>query len=800
MKAVSIQFHGRTLSVEVGRVAKQANGSAYIKYGDTVILVTAVANRTEKEGQDFLPLTVDYFERYPAAGRIPGGFFKREGRQTERETLTSRLTDRPIRPLFPDNYQRETQVIATVLSFDKENDPDILALLGASTALQISEIPFHGPVAAVRVGRIEGQLVCNPLISQLATSDLDLVIAASRDAIVMVEGQANEVPEAEVLAAMKFGFESVQPLLDLQDELQKAVGKPKWVLKEVQGTKPLEDKIRSIVGGKLAEALKIKEKLPRYTFLADTKQELLAKLTAEDPSYADQAKSISETFSEIVSSEIRKRIVSTGTRVDQRDTKTVRPITIEVGLLPRTHGSALFTRGETQAIVTTTLGTSDDEQRIDSLSGEWRQKFMLHYNFPPFSVGECKPMRGPARREIGHGVLAHRAIGKILPKENFPYTIRVVSDILESHGSSSMATVCGATLSLMDAGVPIKAPVAGIAMGLIKEGDKFFVLSDISGDEDHIGDMDFKVAGTSAGVTAVQMDIKVRGIDWKVLENALHQAKEGRLHILAKMNEAISAPRPEMSPYAPRIETMQINVDKIREVIGPGGKMIRSICEQSGAKVDIEDSGIITIASADATALAKARELITLIVAEPEIGRIYKGKVARIMEYGAFVEIMPGTDGLVHISQIHSENGRVENVTDVLKEGDEIEVKVISVDRMGKIKLSHKEAIVPGSGNIGAEEEPRRRPPMEGRGRGGFGGGGGGRDRGRGGPGRGERDRGPRRDGPSQGGPRRDGPSQAGPSQAGPNHDAPREAGGDSEGSEFNADGDVKFRGPRPTR
>lgn len=751
MKNVSIEFHGRTLSVEVGRVAKQANGSAHIRYGDTVILVTAVANRTEKEGQDFLPLTVDYFERFPAAGKIPGGFFKREGRQTERETLISRLTDRPIRPLFPDNYARETQVIATVLSFDKENDPDVLALLGASTALQISDIPFHGPIAAVHVGRIDGNLVCNPRISEMEKSDIDLIVAATRNAVVMVEGAANEISEADILAALRFGFESVQPLLDLQDELRKAVGKEKWVLKEVKGTKNLEDKIHTLVGGRLTEAFKIKEKLPRYTLLSEIKQELLTKLSSEDPSYAEKAGFISEVFHQVVSTEIRNRIVNTSTRVDQRGTKEIRPITIEVGLLPRTHGSALFTRGETQAIVTTTLGTSDDEQRIDSLGGEWRQKFMLHYNFPPFSVGEVKPMRGPARREIGHGALAHRAIGKVLPGPEFPYTIRVVSDILESHGSSSMATVCGATLSLMDAGVPIKAPVAGIAMGLIKEGEKCFVLSDISGDEDHIGDMDFKVAGTAKGVTSVQMDIKVHGIDWAVLEQALLQAKEGRLHILNKMTQAISAPRPELSQYAPRIETIQIKVDKIREVIGPGGKMIRSIVEQSGAKVDVDDTGKITIASADLDALKKARELITNIVAEAEIGRIYKGKVARIMEYGAFVEIMPGTDGLVHISQIHSESGRVENVSDVLKEGDEIEVKVISVDRMGKIKLSQKEAIAPGSGNLDAEENrPRRRPPM-----------GGNRPRG------GDRDRGPRRFG----------------------------GGGDREGR--GGGGDVKFRGPR---
>lgn len=711
-KKITIDFHGRPLSVEVGRVAKQANGAAFIQYGDTVVLVTAVADKKPREGVDFLPLSVDYIERFSAAGKIPGGFFKREGRQTEREILISRLTDRPIRPLFADNYRNETQVIATVFSFDKENESDVLAALGASAALHVSDIPFLGPIATVRVGRIDGKLVCNPTITDCKNSDLDLIVAASRDAIVMVEGEANQVPEPEILEALMFGFKSVQPLLDLQDELRKALGKPKWTTSEVSEENPLLETVRKTAGAKLTEVLSIKEKLTRYQHIKELGAELCQTIPAQDPTYADQTDKIKAALHDVVSSEIRNGIVTKGRRLDGRGMAEIRQITVEVGVLPRTHGSALFTRGETQALVTTTLGTSDDEQRIDALVGEYRSRFMLHYNFPPFSVGEVKFLRGPARREIGHGFLANKSISKVLPKaEDFPYTMRIVSDILESHGSSSMATVCGAALSLMDAGVPIVAPVAGIAMGLVKEGEHFFILSDISGDEDHIGDMDFKVAGTAKGVTGIQMDIKVRGISREILDQALAQAREGRLHILEKMNAALNAPRKTMSQYAPRMETIQIKQDKIREIIGPGGKMIRSIVEQSGAKVDVDDSGKITIASADGAALAKARELIEAIVAEAEIGRVYKGTVRRIMEYGAFVEIMPGTDGLVHISQLHpTDGGRVNNVTDVVQEGDEIEVKVISIDHQGKIKLSQREAVAPGSGNIEAEPQGGGRP------------------------------------------------------------------------------------------
>ncbi|MCB0309058.1 MAG: polyribonucleotide nucleotidyltransferase, partial [Bdellovibrionales bacterium] len=593
MKKISIDFHGRPLSVETGKLGKQANGAVVVQYGDTVVFVTAVCSPKDSENKSFLPLSVDYFERFSAAGKIPGGFFKREGRQTEREVLASRLTDRPIRPLFPKTYRRDTQIVATVFSYDKQNEPDVLALLGASAALHLSEIPIAEPVAAVRIGRVEGKWKCNPTISEMEESDIDLTIACTKDAVVMVEGEAKEAKEEDLLEALRFGFDACQPLITLQEDLRKAAGKEKLPVAEAVEN-PLLDKIKAMVASDLEGALKIKEKMPRYKKLGELKQALLKQLK-DNPEYENLEGEISETFSQIVSSEIRNRIVKQDQRIDERASNTVRPISIEIGLLPRTHGSALFTRGETQALVTTTLGTSDDEQIIDALQGESRSKFMLHYNFPPFSVGEVKPMRGPARREIGHGVLAHKAIKKVLPEGDFPYTIRIISDVLESHGSSSMATVCGATLSLMDAGVPIKSPVAGIAMGLIKEGDKFTVLSDISGDEDHIGDMDFKVAGTKDGVTAVQMDIKISGISWDIFAQALKQAREGRLHILDKMNQAIAEPNKAMSEFAPRIETIQVKQDKIREIIGPGGKMIRSIVEKTGAKVDIEDSGIVTI-------------------------------------------------------------------------------------------------------------------------------------------------------------------------------------------------------------
>ncbi len=712
-KKVSVQFHGRELTLEMGKMGKQANGSCLVTYGQTMVLVTAVCSSKEQTN-DFLPLSVDYIERFSAAGKIPGGFFKREGRQSEREILTSRLTDRPLRPLFPEEYSRETQVICTVFSYDKESTPDVLALLGASAALHVSDIPFHGPVASVRIGRVDGQWVCNPTLQQRISSDLDFVIAASKDAIVMVEGDAKEVPEEKILEGLQFGFDAIQPLLELQNELRKAIGKEKFALTVNEQAKENKTKVLALVQDQLNEVLKIKEKLPRYRQLTKIKEAMHSKLCAEGSAFEGKEKELSNAFEAVVSDAIRAHIVKRNQRIDARSNEEVRHISIEVGLLPRTHGSALFTRGETQALVTTTLGTSEDEQMIDNLDGFSKRNFMLHYNFPPFSVGETKPLRGPGRREVGHGALAHKAIEQVLPsKESFPYTIRVISDVLESHGSSSMATVCGAALSLMDAGVPIKAPVAGIAMGLIKEDDQFIVLSDISGDEDHIGDMDFKVAGTREGVTAVQMDIKVTGISWAIFEKALHQAKEGRLHILNKMDQIIQKPREEKSQFAPRIETIQIQPDKIREVIGTGGKVIRGIVEQSGAKVEIDDTGKVTIASENLEALSKARSMIEAIVIEPEIGKVYKGKITRVMDYGAFVEILPGKEGLCHISEFLTTE-KIFDANEVVTVGDEMEVAVIGLEPPNRIKLSHREAMQPGSSNIqsddGDDQGGRQRP------------------------------------------------------------------------------------------
>ncbi len=731
-KEITIQFHGRPLSIEVGKVAKQANGSAILKYGESTVLITAVAAQTDREGVDFLPLSVDYFERFAAAGKIPGGFFKREGRQTEREILVCRLCDRPIRPLFPDGYRRETQVNATVLSNDPDCDTDVLAVMGSSLALHVSDIPFHGPIAAVRVGRVDGTLICNPTKEQSEKSDMDIVVAASKEAIVMVEGGAQEVPEADVLDALMFGFDSVQPLLAIQDEMREAVGKEKFSVEvPVNGE---NNQFASMVQEKALEKVKAAlanvEKIPRYAAIRKAKEEILAQLIEEDAANEEKTGLIKEAVSDLIKKETRRMIVDEQKRLDARGTKDIRNISTEVGLLPRAHGSALFTRGETQALVTATLGTGDDEQRIDSLEGEWRKKFMLHYNFPAFSVGEVRPNRGPGRREIGHGTLAHRAIEKVLPGDEFPYTIRVVSDILESNGSSSMATVCGGSMSLMDAGVPLKAPVAGIAMGLIKHDDDFVVLSDILGDEDHIGDMDFKVAGSENGVTAIQMDIKVRGISREILNQALEQAREGRLHILGCMKQGLESPREELSKYAPRIETIQIPTDKIRDIIGPGGKMIRAIMEESGAKLDVEDSGIVTIASNDAEALRIAREKVEGITAVPEVGKVYKGKAVRVVDFGAFVQILPNTDGLLHVSEMDSEE-RVYDANDFIKEGEDVEVKVLEIDRAGKVRLTQ---YIEGENPHRQERKPRndrnsRDRNSRDRGRGGRDGGRGGRDR-----------------------------------------------------------------------
>ncbi|MBM4268191.1 MAG: polyribonucleotide nucleotidyltransferase [Deltaproteobacteria bacterium] len=688
-KVVDVELAGRAFSIEVGRLAKQAGGSAFVRYGDTAVLVTATAAPTPRENVDFLPLTVDYQEKTFAAGKIPGGFFKREGRPSEKEILTSRLIDRPIRPLFPKGWNCETQIIATVLSADKDCDPDVIAMCGASAALTVSDVPFAGPIAGIRVGRVGGKFVLNPTAAQLETSDVNLIVAGSADAIVMVEGGAKIVPDAVMLDALFFAHEGLQPILALQEDLRRAVGKPKITPPAVVSNERVESRVREVGTPLLQAALSEPAKMERAAKFDAAKDQTVTALAAEFP---DDDKTIKSAFSKLKYDAVRQRIVKNKKRLDGRDLRTVRPITSEVGVLPRTHGSALFTRGETQALVTTTLGTSSDKQRIDALLGETTKTFMLHYNFPPFSVGEVKFLRGPSRRDIGHGALAERALQPVLPDfESFPYVLRIVSEILESNGSSSMATVCGGSLSLLDAGVKTKAPVAGIAMGLIKEGDSFAVLSDILGDEDHLGDMDFKVAGTAEGVTALQMDIKIAGVDREVMKTALEQAKEGRLHILGEMAKCIGEARGTMSPYAPRITTIKIRKDKIRDLIGPGGKVIRGLVEETGCTIDVSDDGTVQVASSDGEAMKKALDRISAITAEAEVGRIYNGKVRKIVDFGAFVEIMPGTDGLLHISQISHE--RIRNVTDVLKEGDEVRVKVLDVDRSGKIRLSRREAM-----------------------------------------------------------------------------------------------------------
>ncbi|NMC61565.1 MAG: polyribonucleotide nucleotidyltransferase [SAR324 cluster bacterium] len=690
MQIVERELFGHKFSIETGRIAKQAGGSVVVRVDDAMVLVTACAGE-EREIGDFLPLTIDYFEKTYAAGKIPGGFFKREGKQSERETLVSRLMDRPCRPLFPKGFNKEIQVIATVISADQENETDALAVCGASAALTLSELPFEGPIAAVRVGRIDGQLLINPTISQLEKSDINFIVAGSQDAIVMVEGGADQVPEADVLEALFFAHKEMQPIIEMQLELQKQCGKKKVPFTPKTQDAALLAKISAKAKPLVEKAIQIKDKMERRDAYRDAKAALITEFVNEDdPKAAQITMLINHCIEEHVFEKVRERIVKEGSRIDGRDVKTVRPIDIEVGLLPRTHGSALFTRGETQALAIATLGTKEEAQRLDNLAGEDSKTFMLHYNFPPFSVGETKPMRGPGRREVGHGALAHRAISAVIPDmTKFPYVIRVVSEITESNGSSSMATVCGTSLALMDAGVPIKAPVAGVAMGLIKEGDEFVVLTDILGDEDHLGDMDFKVCGTDKGVTALQMDIKIKGLNPSILEKAMEQAKDARLHILSKMNAVISEPRGDLSRYAPRIVTIKINPEKIKDVIGPGGKTIRSITESCDVKMDVSDDGTVSISSADESKVRAAVTIIENMTRQAEVGKVYKGIVKRIADFGAFVEILPGTDGLVHISQLADE--RVNRVTDIVKEGDEVMVKVLEVDRQGKIRLSLKD-------------------------------------------------------------------------------------------------------------
>jgi polyribonucleotide nucleotidyltransferase len=689
VKKVEVEYYGRPLSIEVGKLAKQADGAALVRYGETVVLVTAVAAKETKEETDFFPLTVDYQEKTFAAGKIPGGFFKREGRPSEKEILTCRLIDRSVRPLFSDGIRCETQIIATVLSADRENDPDVVAMLGTSVALEVSDIPFNGPLAGVRVGRIQGQWVINPTQSQLQDSDVDIFLSGSRDAIVMVEGGARMVPDDEILEALFLGHQAIQPLLNIQEQIKREVGKAKRTVPVVEQDKELVKRIGELARESIRESLAITDKQERYKRLDEVKSKIVSQALLQ---YPEREKEIKTAFDELKKNELRQLAIEQRRRIDGRGLKDVRPVTCEIEVLPRTHGSGLFTRGETQALVVTTLGTTSDEQKIDALIGEHYKKFMLHYNFPPFSVGEVKFLRGPSRRDIGHGALAERALLPMIPKEEeFPYTLRVVSEILESNGSTSMATVCGGSLSLMDAGVPVSRHVAGIAMGLIKEGNEVRVLSDILGDEDHLGDMDFKVAGTYDGITALQMDIKISGVTREVMREALYQAKEGRIGILKIMEATISEPRREISGHAPRIITLKVKPEKIREIIGPGGKVIRGIVEETGVKMDVEDDGTVTIASSDEAATRRAVEMVQRITAEAEIGKIYRGTVRKVVDFGAFVEILPGTDGLVHISQLAPE--RVRRVADVVKEGDEVLVKVLDIDKQGKIKLSRKEAL-----------------------------------------------------------------------------------------------------------
>ena len=686
---VEVEFNGQPLTIETGKMARQADGAVVLTYGETKILCTVVAAKTMKEGQSFFPLVVNYQEKFYAAGKIPGSFFRRERGSSERETLICRLIDRPMRPLFPKGFLNETQIMPTVISVDKINDPDTLAIVAASAAVEVSDIPFNGPIAGVRVGRVGGVFIANPTLQQMAESDLDIVVAGSRDAVIMVEGEAKFLSETEMLEAIFFGHSSLQPLIDLQIKLRDLVGNAKRPF-TVAGVDPvLEARVNELAAAPMLQAVGIRTKQERYAAVAQVKTDVLASLGEE---FAGREKEIASLSDKVEKRVVRQMIIKDKVRIDGRDMATVRPITCEIGVLPRAHGSALFTRGETQALVAATLGTSGDEQRMDNVQGMEFKKFLLHYNFPPFCVGETSMRLFPGRREIGHGYLAERSVSKILPThDSFPYTIRLVSDILESNGSSSMASVCGSSLALMDAGAPVTDAVAGIAMGLIKEGDDVAVLSDILGDEDHLGDMDFKVTGTKAGVTALQMDIKITGVNREIMGKALEQAREGRLHILGKMAEAIAAPRADLSQYAPRITTIYVKSDQVRTVIGSGGKNIRGIIEATGCTVDIEDDGRINIASADGEACKLAIKMIRALTQEAEVGKLYQGVVKKVMEFGAFVEIYPGTDGLVHVSELDTE--RVRNVTDVLKEGDTVLVKCIGVDKQGKIKLSRKEAL-----------------------------------------------------------------------------------------------------------
>jgi polyribonucleotide nucleotidyltransferase len=682
---------GKEIIIETGKMAKQASGSVIVRCGDSMVLVTAVGSQQPRD-IDFMPLTCEYRENFYSSGKIPGSFFRREGRTTNEEILICRLMDRPIRPLFPKGWFIDTQIIASVVSFDKVNPTDVLAMTGASAAVHLSDLVWDGPLAAVRVGRIDGEFVANPTFEEREKSDMDIVVSASRDAIMMVEGEMHELQESVVIDALLFAHQAVQPLIELQERLRAANGKEKRPFTPPVTDETLVERVKELAAERLAQAYSVRDKKARRDALSQVHHDTRNALTAEGAPWAGKAKEVDAAFGKLQKKVARSSTLQTRKRIDGRAMDEIRQITVETGVLPRAHGSALFTRGETQALVAVTLGTKYDEKKLDTLLGDRKKTFYMDYNFPPFSTGEVKPLRGQSRREVGHGFLAERSVESIVPVyEDFPYTIRVVSDILESNGSSSMASVCGGSLALMDAGVPTKAPVAGIAMGLMKEGDDYVILSDILGDEDHLGDMDFKVTGTRRGVCALQMDIKVSGLTRQILEEALDQAKRGRLHILDKMDAAISAPRDEVSVHAPRIVTMQIKPDKVRDIIGPGGKTIRAIQEQTQAQIDIADNGIVSIASSNSKAIEQAQALISGLTMEPEVGQFYNGIVKKIVEIGAFVEIIPGTDGLLHISEVSKD--RIRAVEDVLSEGDEVIVKCIKVDRDGKIRLSRREAL-----------------------------------------------------------------------------------------------------------
>ena len=723
--SASVEVGGRTMTIETGKIAKQAAGAALVTYGDTVVLVTAVHSKP-RPGIDFFPLTVDFVEKFAAAGKIPGGFFKREGRLADREVLVSRFIDRSIRPLFADGYNDETQVTATVLSADPENAADMCAFVGASAALSISEIPFLGPIAAVRIGRVDGDYVINPVPEELEESDLELIVAGNKGSIVMVEGGAKQLPESEILAALKQAHDELQPIIKTIESFAAQVGKEKIVMPEAVDLSALESRISDLASDRLSEAFKIKEKKARADSVKSIEKEIwqqfdddyrneeielktLADFEARSNGLRTLQGNVKKLLHDLGGNLMRERVMATGERIDGRKSNEIRPIACEVRPYPRPHGVALFTRGETQAVVTATLGSGFDEQTIDGMGGRWKKSFMLHYNFPPFSVGEARPLRGPGRREVGHGTLAERALTSVLPdRDDFPYTIRVVSETLESNGSSSMAAVCGATLALLDSGTPLKAPVAGIAMGLITDGKRTVILSDILGDEDHLGDMDFKVAGSKEGITALQMDIKVTEIDWDIMEKALAQAKEGRLHILGCMDKDTSDElhglnaRQELHDFAPRMETLLVKPDRIRDIIGPGGKVIRAIQETTGAKIDVEDSGKVSVFGPNSAAVEQAMAMVNELTQEAEIGRIYLAKVKRIADFGAFAEIFPGTDGLIHIS--HLAAGRVDKVTDILEEGDEVLAKCIDIDPSGRIRLSRKEALADQAARDGQDE------------------------------------------------------------------------------------------------